>query len=195
LQRLSGQSSPRDHVNGSTRDNSANSSVPITPATEELTATPNNELGAQAMVVNVAELLRLKTELQEARNEVDRMNQELHTTHQIKSTFDNAVGQTPETEYYYKGEVSEQTISQLQNKFNASTRQNFGRQEAWPLQDDSLSEKSDTKPFAQGAWNNGGVRQQQYANNGWGTNMSTHGFGPVCEAYSLHTPLYIMHEG
>lgn len=95
----------------------------MTPATDEF---PD----AQAIIVDAVELQRLKSELQEARNEVARMNQELHTTHHIKSTFD-AISQSSEPDYYYKGDVTEQTISQLQNRFNASTRPGCGRQDSW----------------------------------------------------------------
>ncbi|KAF2730524.1 ARM repeat-containing protein [Polyplosphaeria fusca] len=123
-------------------DSSSTESVPITPATAEFTVTPTTEPDTNGVVVNAGELLKLKQELEDARNEVARMNQELHTTHLTKSTLDHAIGQPSEPAYnYYKGEVSEQTISQLQNKFNASTRPSFGRQESWP-QDDNLSEKS-----------------------------------------------------
>jgi hypothetical protein len=141
----------------------------ITPATEDFTDGP--------ILVDQSALQRLKSELQEARNEVARVNQELQATHQIKSTFDHAVGLSSDTDYYYKGEVTEQTISLLQNKFNASTRPSFGRQESWPLQEDDGCEKSDTKAFGQAVWNNG-VRPGQYQ-NGWGMNMNTQNFGPI----------------
>jgi hypothetical protein len=88
------------------------------------------------------------------------MNQELHTTHLTKSTLDH-IGQSSEADYnHYNGDVTEQTISQLQNRFNASTRS--GR----PLQEDALSEKSDTKSFGTGPaiWGNG-ARQPPAMNN------------------------------
>jgi hypothetical protein len=155
-----------------------------------------------SVVVDVSDLQKLKSELEHARNEVARMNQELHTTHLTKSTLDH-IGQSSETDYnYYNGDVTEQTISQLQNKFNASTRTNYSR----PLQEDTFSEKSDTKSFGTGQaiWGNG-ARQptavnnnapmgQQYpaAMNAWGNDASrsfyggnmnigvgSQGFGPI----------------
>ncbi|KAF2121253.1 armadillo-type protein [Lophiotrema nucula] len=194
LQRLSEHSSPYDQKNGKTAsvaemenakhngtkdfDNSSNESVPITPATDNFVATPTTEPDSHPIVVDSAELHQLKRELENARNEVHRMNQELHTTHLTKSTLDQTVGQSSEADYnYYKGEVTEQTISQLQSKFNASTRPGYGRQESWPLPEDALSDKSDnvsTKGFAgQAIWGNG-MRQptgmtasigQQYPNS------------------------------
>ncbi|KAF2182802.1 ARM repeat-containing protein [Zopfia rhizophila CBS 207.26] len=151
-------------------DTSSSGSVPITPATDKFTTTPTTEPDAHPVLVDATELQKLKKELEDARNEVARMNQELHTTHLTKSTLDHAIGQSSEADYnYYKGDVTEQTISQLQNKFNASTRPNFCRQESWPLQEDTLSDKSDslsTKPFVNGQtiWANG-ARQQAVLNN------------------------------
>jgi hypothetical protein len=185
LQRLSEHSSsPLTNVDSSNPgqrnqyDHSSNGSVPITPATDEFHDT-------QAIVFDAIELQRLRAELQEARSEVARMNQELHTTHQIKSTFDHAMGQGSEAEYYYKGEISEQTISQLQNRFNASTRPNVGRQESWSLApEDSLSERGDIKSFGQAIWGNG-ARPAQYpvVTNTWGVSVNANtqdlGHSPV----------------
>lgn len=164
---------------------SSGGSVPITPATDEFPP-PDS-----AVVVDANELHLLRKQLADARSEVARMNQELHTSAQIKATLDHAVGQSSEADYYYKGgEVTEQTISQLQSKFNASTRPAIAREESWPpmQQEDGMSEKSDTKAFGQAIWNNG-ARQQPYQ-TGWGVNS---GFGAqVCQcrrAYTAETSL------
>lgn len=77
------------------------------------------------MVVGATELHKLKAELQEARNEVARMNQELHSTHVAKSTVEH-LGQCSEADYTYPEEVTEQTLAHLQNKFNAATRTGYG---------------------------------------------------------------------
>jgi len=142
-------------------------------------------------VVEVSELMKLKSELEDARSEVIRVNQLLHTNHLTKSTPDH-ISQPSEADYnYLKGDVTEQTISQLQSKFNASTRPKYGRHESWPLQEDAPSEKSDSKPFGNGQaiWGNG-IRQpaiinnnaavgQQYPNvlNSWGNDSSRSFFG------------------
>ncbi|KAF2640475.1 ARM repeat-containing protein [Massarina eburnea CBS 473.64] len=53
------------------------------------------------------------------------MNQELHSTHVAKSTVEH-LGQASDADYGYSGEVTEQTLAQLQNKFNADTRTGYG---------------------------------------------------------------------
>ncbi|ORY18023.1 armadillo-type protein [Clohesyomyces aquaticus] len=195
MQRLSAegsQESPQDQYKKNT--SSSNGSVPITPATDNgFTGTPITEPDNQAVVVDANEYHKLRQELENAQHQVARMKEELHTTHLTKSTLDHAIGQSSETDYnYYKGDVTEHTISALQSKFNASTRPTFGRQESWPLQEDSFSDKSDglsAKPFnnGQAIWGNGGRQAnnaapvtQQYPNpfygNGTGLNVS---FGPV----------------
>ncbi|KAF2016420.1 ARM repeat-containing protein [Aaosphaeria arxii CBS 175.79] len=157
LRRLSDQPSPPEkyqdkqgepnHSNmGLTKEyeNSSNGSLSITPATDELSQTPVTEPDLQGVVVNAVELHRLKNELLEARNEVARMNQELHTTHLTKSTLDHAIGQSSDTDYnYYKGDVTEQAISQLQNKFNASTRPGYGPQDGWSMNQGTIYDKND----------------------------------------------------
>lgn len=84
--------------------------------------TPNTEL--DSMNVESCEMRKLKAELKEARNEVARMNQELHSTHVAKSTVDH-LGQSSEADYAYSEEVTEQTLAQLQNKFNAVNRPTY----------------------------------------------------------------------
>jgi hypothetical protein len=125
------------------------------------------------VIVDAAEFQRLKTELVECKNQLSQD----HATDQIKSTFDLAVGQFPDTDNYYKGDVSEQAISQLQDKFNTSTRPFFGRQDGWSLQGEDGPVKQDPKPFGQAVWNNE-ARPGQYQ-NGWGMNMNTQNFGPI----------------
>ncbi|KAF2269010.1 ARM repeat-containing protein [Lojkania enalia] len=214
VQRVSDHSSPSEqHAAGKMTDasdvengkrmlqkeyeNSSNGSVPITPATDQLTAnvTPTTDPDSHPVVVNSAELLRLRKDLEVARTEVARMNQELHTTHLTRATLDHAIGQSSETDYeHYKGDITEQTISQLQNRFNASTRPNCSRQDSWPVQEDALSEKSDglsAKTFSSGQaiWGNGNrqaaplngnvtiSQQLPPAMNAWGTDSSRSFYG------------------
>ena len=118
LQRLNERSSPQDQYGSS-----SNGSFPLTPATDEfMTGTPNTE--HDSVLVESAELRKLKAQLMEARSEVARMNQELHSTHVAKSTVEH-LGQSSEADYAYSEEVSEQTLTQLQNKFNAANRPNY----------------------------------------------------------------------
>lgn len=76
------------------------------------------------LLVDACELQKLRLELQEARNEVNRMNQEMHSQHVARSTIEH-LGQSSEADYGYTGDVTEQTLTQLQNKFNASTCANY----------------------------------------------------------------------
>lgn len=119
LQHLNGRSSPPDAYN------SSSGSVPITPATDEFTSTPSTEMDASLLLVEASELQKLKLELQDARNEVDRMNQEMHSQHVARSTMEH-LSQSSEADYSYQGDVTEHTLAQLQNKFNASTRTHYG---------------------------------------------------------------------
>lgn len=95
----------------------------MTPATDEYNSgTPNTE--PETALLESVELRKLKAELHEARSEVARMNQELHSTHVAKSTVEH-LGQSSEADYAYTEEVTEQTLTQLQNKFNAANRTSY----------------------------------------------------------------------
>jgi hypothetical protein len=120
LQRINGRSSPPDQYNSSA------GSVPITPATEEFGSTPPSSMDNSVLLVDAFELQKLKSELDAARTEVNRMNQEMHSHQVARSTMDH-LSQSSEGDYSYTGDVTEQTLTQLQNKFNASTRTNTGR--------------------------------------------------------------------
>jgi hypothetical protein len=119
LQRINGRSSPPDQYNSSA------GSVPITPATEEFGSTPPSSMDNSVLLVDAFELQKLKSELDAARIEVNRMNQEMHSHQVARSTMDH-LSQSSEGDYSYTGDVTEQTLTQLQNKFNASTRTNIG---------------------------------------------------------------------
>ncbi|CAI6328594.1 unnamed protein product [Periconia digitata] len=118
LQRLNERSSPDDLYG------SSNGSFPITPATDEFVRnTPATE--PDSVVVTTAEYKKMQAELLEARSEVARVNQELHSSHVAKSTVDH-LGQVSDSEYSYNEEITEQTLSQLQKNFNAANRPNYG---------------------------------------------------------------------
>jgi hypothetical protein len=119
LQRLNGRSSPPDQYNSSA------GSVPITPATDEFASTPPSSMDNSVLLVDAFELQKLKTELEEAKSEVNRMNQEMHSHQVARSTMDH-LSQSSDTDYSYTGDVTEKTLAQLQNKFNASTRVSAG---------------------------------------------------------------------
>ncbi|KAF2633163.1 ARM repeat-containing protein [Macroventuria anomochaeta] len=120
LQRLNERSSPDDPYK------SSSSSVPITPATEDYASTPPTMSSANSSVlVNAVELQKIRDELQAAKDEIARMNQDAHSHLVARSTMEH-LSQSSEADYGYVGEVTEQTLTQLQNNFNASTRVNDG---------------------------------------------------------------------
>ena len=73
IQRLNRRSPPHDPYS------SSSGSVPITPATDEFASTPPTDMDNSVVLVEAGELQKLKLELQEARNEVHRVNQEMHS--------------------------------------------------------------------------------------------------------------------
>lgn len=81
-------------------------------------------MGNSAIVVDANDYQKIKQELQEARNEINRMNQEMHSQQVARATMDHLT-QSSESDYSYAGDVTEQTLTQLQNKFNATTRASF----------------------------------------------------------------------
>jgi hypothetical protein len=117
--RLNGRSSPPDQYN------SSSGSIPITPATDEFASTPPSSMDNSVLLIDAFELQKLKAELEDARNEVNRVNQEMHSHHVARSTMEH-LSQSSDVEYAYTGDVTEQTLTQLQNRFNASTRINDG---------------------------------------------------------------------
>src|SRR3954463_9419641 len=83
MQRLNGHSPPLDPYS------SSSGSVPITPATDEFASTPPTEIDNSIVLVEAGDLQKLKLELQEARNEVNRVNQEMHSQHVARSTMEH----------------------------------------------------------------------------------------------------------
>lgn len=108
--------------------------------------------GAQydAQNTEVAELYRLKEELFAANSKIAVQEQELAQTRVMKHTLDQALG-TPSEADFGGREVTEQTISQLQNSLNASTRPFHQIQDAWNTQEDAQSDVSDA--LSAGAYN------------------------------------------
>lgn len=119
LQRLNERSSPDEPYKSS-----SSSSVPTTPATEEYSI-PTMTSSDPSVLVSVAELSKIREELQAAKDEIARINQESHSHHVARSTLEH-LSQSSENDYSYVGEITEQTLAQLQNNFNLSTRANDG---------------------------------------------------------------------
>ncbi|KAJ5343353.1 uncharacterized protein N7506_003177 [Penicillium brevicompactum] len=109
------------------------------------------------------ELLRLKQELLAANSRIALQEQELAQTRVIKHTLDQALGNPSEVDTGTR-ETTEQTISHLQNAFNASSSA-FGHfSDAWGSHDDTQSDSSDLLNKSRGLWvHNGSSMDREYA--------------------------------
>lgn len=125
------------------------SQIPPAPA-------PTDSTGLYTQGDKNAELLRLKQELLAANSKIALQEQELAQTRVIKHTLDQALGPPSEADFGGR-EITEQTISHLQNAFNASNPTFAQFQDTWNGQDDSQSDISDALSTgaysrARGAW-------------------------------------------
>lgn len=117
----------------------------------------------------MTELLQLKQELIAANSKIALQEQELAQSRVIKHTLDQALGPPSEADFGGR-DVTDQTISHLQNAFNASNPA-FGQfQDAWSTQDDSQSDISDalsagTYNRARGIWHQGSQPAFSVANS------------------------------
>lgn len=121
------------------------SAVDPSPGSVPIDATRCDAGGTEA-----SELHRLKQELLAANSKIALQEQELAQTRVIKHTLDQALGPPSEADFGGR-EISEQTISHLQNAFNASSRALNQYHDAWNGQDDSQSDISDA--LSTGAYN------------------------------------------
>lgn len=122
-----------------------------TPATESLTVSVSADTTKRDPDrVDAIEMLRLKQELLAANSRIALQEQELAQTRVIKHTLDQALGPPSEADFSGR-DITEQTLSSLQNAFNASTRSVNPRPESWVGQEDSRSDISDA--LSAGAYN------------------------------------------
>lgn len=132
------------------------------------------------------EVLRLKRELLAANSKIAIQEQELAQTRVIKHTLDQALGPPSEVDFGGR-EVTEQTISHLQNAFNASNPSFNYLQDGWNAQDDSQSDVSDA--LSAGAYNRArGLwvpPAQHVVNVGMNTTGTEKMYG---DAFALPTP-------
>lgn len=146
LAKLSPQAVPphseTDRASVSSQINSVTSTVPASNLTQ--THQPFTQEDKSG------ELLRLKQELLAANSRIALQEQELAQTRVIKHTLDQALGPPSEADLGSR-EITEQTISHLQNAFNASNSAFGHLPDAWTGHDDSRSDSSD--PLSAGAYN------------------------------------------
>lgn len=125
----------------------------------------------------MAELLRLKQELLAANSKIAMQEQELAQNRVIKHTLDQALGPPSEAEFGGR-DITEQTISNLQNAFNASNPA-FGQfQDTWNTQDDSQSDISDA--ISAGAYNRARGLWHQNGQPSFGVDTQDH---PIDKTY------------
>lgn len=124
---------------------------PLTPATEppqDPTSVDTTKTGAKT--IDSTELLRLKQELLAANSKIAVQEQELAQTRVMNHTLDQALGSPSEIDFNGR-DVSEQTISNLQDAFNVPNG-TFGQlHDSWNGQEDSHSDISDA--LSAGAYN------------------------------------------
>ncbi|OAL37885.1 hypothetical protein AYO20_02718 [Fonsecaea nubica] len=100
--------------------------------------------------VDVAEMMRVKQELEAARSVISRQEQELAETRTLKQTIDQAMGPPSEVDFGASTDISEQTIGHLQSAFNASARPFTSQTDAWASQDEHRNDFVRSR----GIWNN-----------------------------------------
>lgn len=169
LERILAKLSPQALSTSSQNPDRQSSSTQIASVSDPLSAGVKEGADLYGRDDKTAELLRLKEELLAANSKIALQEQELAQTRVMKHTLDQALG-TPSEADFGGREVTEQTITHLQNAFNAS-HPGFGQfQDAWNTQEDSQSDVSDTLSAGaynrtRGVWNQHG--QQSF---GIGTN-------------------------
>ena len=122
--------------------NKPSSILPLTSTSGPVQSLAQDSALPDATNTDSSEVLRLKQELLAANSRIALQEQELAQTRVIKHTLDQALG--PPSEVDFNGrEVPEQTISDLQNAFNASNPTFSQLQDGWSGPDDSQSDISD----------------------------------------------------
>lgn len=134
-------------------DESISGSVPLTPATDSFHDTPDTENSEEerAIKLDAAEMLRLKKELDAAKNKIARQEQELTQARNSKPKLDQPKGQKPAPVAARKSESIDRTISNAQDAFNAVNRSFGARQELYGTHEDARSDTSDA--MSAGAFN------------------------------------------
>jgi len=133
-------------------DESTSGSVPLTPATDSFHDTPDTENSEEenTIILDPAEMLRLKKELDAANDKIARQEQELSQARNTKPTVDSTKGPNAPL-MARKSDSIDRTISNAQDAFNAVNRSYGSRQEMYGAQEDARSDNSDA--LSAGAFN------------------------------------------
>lgn len=139
-------------------DHPASSSV-CPPASDHFGTIKSGSQATGAAKVDVAEMMRVKQELEAAKSVISRQEQELAETRTLKQTMDQAMGPPSEVDFGAPIDISEQTIGHLQSAFNASARPFTSRNDAWVTQEEPRPDQVDVLGGTnygrgRGIWNN-----------------------------------------
>ena len=178
LDRILAKISPKTQPLPRSETDRSSVSSQVTPATTVSALALNKATNPYSQEDRTVELLRLRQELLAANSKIALQEQELAQTRVIKHTLDQALGPSSEADFGSR-EITEQTISHLQNAFNASSSAFSHFQDAWSAQDDSQSDVSD--PLSTGAYNrsralwaqNEAATDREYGDSLSGTSSST----------------------
>ena len=140
-------SSTENTTSPHSKDDSVSDTAPVSPVTNTGGATPDTDEdnGGKTAELDPSEVLRLKKELDAAKDKIARQEQELSQTRVIKHTLDQAIGSAAEPEPASKPCGTDRNINNINDAFNTQTRLNGGRQDLWGLQDDTRSDVSDAQ--------------------------------------------------
>ena len=131
------------------KEDSGSSSLLLTPATD--TFSNASEVGTNdeedTLKLDAAEMLRLKKELEAAKDHIARQKHELDQTRVIQHTLHQALGSS-ETETIPQVGTAERAPTGLHPAFNGSARPLLGRQDNWGHNEDNQSDVSDTMSAA-----------------------------------------------
>jgi hypothetical protein len=146
----------------------SSASEPFTPATDSFDVISRGDpQEPEYNHLDIQEMVRVKQELAAAKSVINRQEQELAESRNLKHTIDQAIGPASEVDFGNRGEMTEDTIHHLQGAFNATARP-FTARADWHPNEDTRSDNSETLSAGgynrgRGIWN--GTNQPAYGAN------------------------------
>ena len=127
-------SSAEDRNTAHEQEGSISDSVPLTPATDSFNITPSTEHGGaeETVKLDAAEMLRLKKELDAAKDKIALQEQELSQTRNIKTDLGPALGPPANVGAGFKSDNLDRTTGSAQPTI--LNRPMTGRQDTWGVQ-------------------------------------------------------------
>ncbi|KAJ5095181.1 Armadillo-like helical [Penicillium argentinense] len=170
-----------DRPSASSKEAPMNEPLP-SPGSTEATDAYSSDPTARMEYVS-----QLRQELLAAKSTIALQEQELAQTRVLNQTLDQALGPPSEADFSGR-EITEQTISHLQNAFNASNPA-FGQyKDAWGAQDDSHSDISDA--LSAGGYNRARGRWPESSQQAFGMSSNERPFAkPYEESHQESNPM------